>query len=88
MALSTALTLTFLVLMILTGIKAVAIVPQSEEYVVERLGKFRITLSAGINILVPWLDNIAHKVVLAGGVHSYFLVRGGEYFQWENHLGY
>lgn len=64
MALSTALTLTFLVLMILTGIKAVAIVPQSEEYVVERLGKFRITLSAGINILVPWLDNIAHKVVV------------------------
>jgi len=35
MALSTALTLTFLVLMILTGIKAVAIVPQSEEYIVE-----------------------------------------------------
>jgi len=64
MALGTALTLTFLVLMIITGIKAVAIVPQSEEYVVERLGKFKVTLSAGINILVPWLDNIAHKVLI------------------------
>lgn len=64
MALGTALTVTFLVLMIITGIKAVAIVPQSEEFVVERLGKFRVTLSAGINILVPWLDNIAHKVVI------------------------
>ncbi len=64
MALGTALTVTFLVLMIITGIKAVAIVPQSEEFVVERLGKFRVTLSAGINILVPWLDNIAHKVVV------------------------
>ena len=64
MALGTALTLTFLALMIITGIKAVAIVPQSEEYVVERLGKFKVTLSAGINILVPWLDNIAHKVLI------------------------
>ncbi|WOJ95128.1 SPFH domain-containing protein [Congregibacter variabilis] len=64
MGLGTGLTLAFLALMIITAAKSVAIVPQSEEYVVERLGKFRVTLNAGINILVPWLDNIAHKVVV------------------------
>lgn len=64
MGLGTTLTLVFLGLMIVTAIKSVAIVPQSEEYVVERLGKFRITLTAGINLLVPWLDGIAHKVVI------------------------
>lgn len=64
MGLGTTLTLVFLALMIITAIKSVAIVPQSEEYVVERLGKFRVTLTAGINLLVPWLDSIAHKVVI------------------------
>lgn len=64
MGLGTILTLSFLGLMVITAVKAVAIVPQSEEYVVERLGKFRITLTAGINILIPWLDSIAHKVVI------------------------
>ncbi|GAB5414275.1 MAG: SPFH domain-containing protein [Congregibacter sp.] len=64
MGLGTTLTLVFLALMIITAIKSVAIVPQSEEFVVERLGKFRVTLTAGINLLVPWLDSIAHKVVI------------------------
>lgn len=64
MGLGTILTLVFFGLMLVTAIKAVAIVPQSEEYVVERLGKYRITLNAGINILIPWLDGVAHKVVV------------------------
>ena len=62
--LGTILTLTFFVFAILLVVKSVAIVPQSDEYVVERFGKYRQTLSAGINLLVPFLDRIEHKVVV------------------------
>jgi regulator of protease activity HflC (stomatin/prohibitin superfamily) len=42
-------------------IKTAVIVPQRNEYVVERLGKYRTTLSAGFHILIPFLDRIAYK---------------------------
>ncbi len=58
------LTLVFFGFVLLVIVKAVAIVPQSEEYVVERFGKYRQTLMAGINLLVPFLDRIEHKVVV------------------------
>ena len=60
--LSVILTLGFLLLAILVAVKSVAIVPQSDEYVVERFGRYRITLSAGINLLVPFLDRVEHKI--------------------------
>ena len=56
------LTLVFLGLAILLAFKSVAIVPQSDEYVVERFGRYRDTLAAGINLLVPFLDRVAHKI--------------------------
>ena len=58
------LTLVFFGFILLVIVKSVAIVPQSEEYVVERFGKYRQTLMAGINLLVPFLDRIEHKVVV------------------------
>lgn len=58
------LTLAFFGFVLLVIVKSVAIVPQSEEYVVERFGKYRQTLMAGINLLVPFLDRIEHKVVV------------------------
>ena len=42
--------------------KSVAIVQQSDEFVVERFGRYRVTLAAGINLLVPFLDRVAHKI--------------------------
>jgi regulator of protease activity HflC (stomatin/prohibitin superfamily) len=56
------LTLVFLGLAVLLAFKSVAIVPQSDEYVVERFGRYRVTLAAGINLLVPFLDRVAHKI--------------------------
>ena len=47
---------------IITIFKAVRIVPQSEKYVVERFGRLRAVLGPGINLLVPFLDRVAHKV--------------------------
>ena len=58
------LTLVFLVFSLIVTVKSVAIVPQSQEYVVERFGRYRVTLTAGINLLVPFLDRIEHRVVV------------------------
>ena len=47
-------------------IKGVRIVRQSEAVVIERLGKYRTTLNAGINIIIPIIDrprDIAWRVV-------------------------
>jgi regulator of protease activity HflC (stomatin/prohibitin superfamily) len=54
----------FLILfLIVTLWKGVRIVPQGEEWVVERLGKYSKTLLPGLHILVPYIDNVAYKVV-------------------------
>lgn len=42
-------------------IKTAVVVPQRNEYVIERLGKYRTTLEAGFHILIPFLDRIAYK---------------------------
>ena len=41
---------------------AVRIVPQSEKYVVERFGRLHSVLGPGINVIVPFLDRVAHRV--------------------------
>lgn len=49
-------------LVIITIGLGVRIVPQGSKYVVQRLGKYHQTLSPGLNILVPYIDSVAHKV--------------------------
>ncbi|MEM9579676.1 MAG: SPFH domain-containing protein [Pseudomonadota bacterium] len=49
----------FIILCILLGIR---IVPQSEKHVVERFGRLRSVLGPGINLIVPFLDRVAHKI--------------------------
>jgi regulator of protease activity HflC (stomatin/prohibitin superfamily) len=55
----TLLVVAFLILCIFLGIR---VVPQSEKYVVERLGRLRAVLGPGLNLIVPFLDRVAHKV--------------------------
>lgn len=50
---------TFAVVLILMGAK---IVPQSENHVVERFGKYTKTLKAGLNFILPILDRVARKL--------------------------
>ncbi len=40
------------------------IVPQAHEYVIERLGKYRTTWSAGLHIKIPLIEKIAKRVTL------------------------
>ena len=35
------------------------IVPQATEYVIERLGKYHATWSAGLHLKIPFIDRIA-----------------------------
>jgi regulator of protease activity HflC (stomatin/prohibitin superfamily) len=56
--------LVFIVFAIVVLIKTAIIVPQRQEYIVERLGKYRLTLEAGFHILVPFLDKVAYKTNL------------------------
>ena len=50
------------VLLIIVTFSAVKIVPQSEQYVVERFGRLHAVLSPGINVIVPFIDSVRHKV--------------------------
>lgn len=47
------------IIIMATGIK---IVPQGEEWVIERLGKFYRTLSPGLNLIIPIIDNVRQKI--------------------------
>ena len=52
-----------LIFAIVTVWKGVRIVPQGEEWIVERLGKFNATLTPGLTIIIPYIDKVAYKVV-------------------------
>ncbi len=57
-----AITIVFVVLVLITITLGVRIVPQGSKYVVQRLGKYHKTLLPGLNIIVPYIDTVAHKV--------------------------
>ena len=42
--------------------RGVKVVPQSEVYVIERFGKYQRTLPAGLNLIVPFLDTVSHRI--------------------------
>jgi len=47
---------------IITLYKGINIVPQGEEWVVERLGKFSRTLQPGLNLIVPYIEAVRQKI--------------------------
>ncbi len=49
----------FIIISLFRGIR---IVPQSEKHVVERFGRLRSVLGPGFNVIVPFLDRVAHKI--------------------------
>ena len=49
-------------LIIVAVFRGIRVVPQSEKFVVERFGRLRSVLSPGLNLIVPFLDRVAHKV--------------------------
>ena len=53
-----------LVVMIILA-KSICIVPQSQVYIIERLGQFAGELHSGMHFLVPFLDRVRSKMSLA-----------------------
>lgn len=49
-------------LIVLALFKGIRTVPQSEKFVIERFGRLRSVLSPGLNLLVPFLDRVAHRI--------------------------
>jgi regulator of protease activity HflC (stomatin/prohibitin superfamily) len=50
-----------LVLAVIFVFKAVKQVPQQQAWIIERLGKYRKTLSPGLNFIIPFVDSVAYK---------------------------
>ena len=48
------------VLVLVVLYKSIRIVPQKQAFLVERLGRYRETLGAGMHILVPFIDRVAY----------------------------
>lgn len=59
------------VLAILIVTMTVKIVPQARSGIVERFGKYRTTLSAGLNIVVPFIDKVRYVIDLREQVVSF-----------------
>ncbi len=59
---SSGVTLAFAIFFIGLAWLAIKVVPQSKVFVVERFGKFSKTLPAGINIIVPIIDQVRHRI--------------------------
>ena len=50
------------VLFVVLVLKAVPIVSQSEQHVIECFGRLHSVLGPGINSIIPFLDRVAHKI--------------------------
>lgn len=52
----------FLVFVAAIIFRSIKIVPQSEKWVVERLGRLHAVLSPGLNAIIPFVDHVKHRV--------------------------
>jgi len=59
---STFVIIVLAVLIVVTIRGAVKIVPQSENWLVERLGKYHRKMEAGLHLLIPFFESVRYKV--------------------------
>lgn len=53
--------LVVLIVAILFVSRSLKVVPQQHAWVIERLGKFHVTLLPGLNFLIPFVDRVAYR---------------------------
>ena len=53
--------LTIAFLAFLAVVKGVKFVPQQQVWIVERMGRYRLSMQAGLNFLIPFIDNISYR---------------------------
>src|SRR6478672_12910674 len=61
----------FLVFVVLVLAKTIRIVPQARAGIVERFGKYRATLSPGLNIVTPFADRVRYVIDMREQVVSF-----------------
>ena len=49
------------VIMLFVLIRGIKIVPQQQVWILERLGKFHAKLEAGLNLVIPFIDNVSYR---------------------------
>jgi len=54
----------FVFLVIATLSAGIKIVPQGYNWTVERFGRYTRTLSPGLNLLIPYVDRVGHKIIM------------------------
>lgn len=54
--------LALVALVVVTIAKGVRIVPQGSKHIVQRLGKYHKTLPPGMNVVIPYIDQIPYRV--------------------------
>ncbi|MEL3920541.1 SPFH domain-containing protein [Aeromonas enteropelogenes] len=54
----------FIFLVIATLSAGIKIVPQGYNWTVERFGRYTRTLTPGLNLLIPYIDRIGHKIIM------------------------
>ena len=59
---TTITSVVFLAFVIITIARGVRIIPQGEEWIVQRLGKYRVTLLPGLRFIIPYFDTVSYKV--------------------------
>ncbi|MEX1665759.1 SPFH domain-containing protein [Zhongshania arctica] len=50
------------ILVVVTLAKGVCTVPQGYKHIVQRLGKYHVTLNPGLNFIIPYIDIVAYKL--------------------------
>ncbi len=55
-------TIVVIVIALVTVFKGIRVVSQSEVHLVERFGKYKRTLNAGLNLIVPYVEKVKHRV--------------------------
>ena len=58
MGIFTVFVFVLLALVVVTIVAGVKMVPQGHEFVVQRLGKYHQTLKPGLNIIIPYIDQV------------------------------
>ncbi|WP_033137805.1 SPFH domain-containing protein [Aeromonas finlandensis] len=54
----------FVFLVIVTLSAGIKIVPQGYNWTVERFGRYTRTLTPGLNLLIPYVDRVGHKIIM------------------------
>ncbi|MCL6454805.1 MAG: SPFH/Band 7/PHB domain protein [Alicyclobacillus sp.] len=56
---ATIVVIVLIILVILVILRGIRIIPQQRVAIVERLGRYHATLSAGVNLIIPFIDRVA-----------------------------